>query len=176
MRLQTVGSALRRNVSGHDIKIGDAIIPHGYYVAYHMADIHHDESVYPDPERWDPARYLPHRAEDKKVTSLTIACESLLKFVSQVPYAWVGWGLGRHPCRKFALRSNLDAMLTKYKVGMRFAKLENNLITALWLAMFEYELVDQAGNPTDELPLVNINELTAHKPSNTKYLKYWRRS
>lgn len=67
IRLQLVGSALRRNMSGHDLKIGDAIIPHGYYVAYHLADIHHDESVYPNPERWDPGRYLPDRAEDKKV-------------------------------------------------------------------------------------------------------------
>lgn len=58
---------------------------------------------------------------------------------------------------------------------MRFAKLENNLITALWLAMFEYELVDEAGNPTDEIPQVNIDGFTAHKPSNTKYLKYWPR-
>lgn len=58
---------------------------------------------------------------------------------------------------------------------MRFAKLETNLITAFWLAMFEYELVDADGNPTEEIPQVNINGVTAHKPSNTKYLKYWRR-
>ena len=66
-------------------------------------------------------------------------------------------------------------MLMQYIVGMRFAKLENNLITAFWLAMFDYELVDKAGNPTSEIPLININDVTAHKPSNTKYLKYWRR-
>lgn len=76
----------------------------------------------------------------------------------QVPYGWGGWGLGRHPC-----------------LGMRFAKLEIILITAFWLAMFEYELVDEDGNPTDEIPQVNINGFTAHKPANTKYLKYWRR-
>jgi hypothetical protein len=70
---------------------------------------------------------------------------------------------------------SLLAMLTLLKVGMRFAKLENNLITAFWLAMFEYELVDETGNPTSEIPIVNINDFTAHKPSNTKYLKYWRR-
>ena len=67
IRLQLVGSAFRRNTSGHDVKIGDAIIPNNYYVAYHLADIHHDEDVYPDSERWDPGRYLPDRAEDKKV-------------------------------------------------------------------------------------------------------------
>jgi cytochrome P450 len=67
IRLQLVGSAFRRNTSGHDVKIGDAIIPSGYYVAYHMADIHHDEDVYPDSNKWDPGRYLPDRAEDKRV-------------------------------------------------------------------------------------------------------------
>jgi hypothetical protein len=34
----------------------------------------------------DPSRYLPERAEDKKT-----------------PYAWVGWGAGRHPCCKLYL-------------------------------------------------------------------------
>ena len=67
IRLNTVGSAFHRNITDHDIKVGDAIIPPGYYVAYHLADIHHDESIYPDSERWDPGRYLPDRAEDKKV-------------------------------------------------------------------------------------------------------------
>jgi cytochrome P450 len=70
IRLNLVGSAFRRNMTDHDIKIGDAIVPPGYYVTYPLADIHHDESIYPDPERWDPGRYLPNRAEDKKVPSL----------------------------------------------------------------------------------------------------------
>ncbi|TLD37158.1 cytochrome P450 [Venturia nashicola] len=141
IRLQTVGTAFRKNLSGHDVKIGNATIPNGYYVVYAMGDIHNDESIYPDPARWDPGRYLPDRAEDKKV-----------------PYAWAGWGLGRHPC-----------------LGMRFAKLENVLITAFWVAMFEFELVDRDGKPTEELPQVDINGFTANKPANTKYLRYWRR-
>ncbi|OAA56524.1 cytochrome P450 6A1 [Niveomyces insectorum RCEF 264] len=37
--------------------------------------------IYPDPERWNPGRYLPDRAEDKKA-----------------PLSYVGWGTGRHPC------------------------------------------------------------------------------
>jgi cytochrome P450 len=94
IRLQLVGTAMRKNVSGHDVKVGDAIIPHGAYVMYPIADVHHDPDVYQDPEKWDPSRYLPGRAEDKKK-----------------PYAYCGWGLGRHPCCKFTL--NLPQELSK---------------------------------------------------------------
>lgn len=40
-----------------------------------------DPSVYPNPEKWDPSRYLPDRAEDKKVSM-----------------GYLGWGIARHPC------------------------------------------------------------------------------
>jgi len=86
IRLQTVGAAMRRNVSGHDVKIADTIIPNGSYVFYPLADIHHDPEVYDQPEEWNPSRYLPDRQEDKKK-----------------PYAYLGWGMGRHPCRRFSV-------------------------------------------------------------------------
>jgi cytochrome P450 len=84
IRLQLLGTALRRNISGRDIPLGDdEVIPPGAFVCYHVGDIHLNPEIYPDPTKWDPSRYLPDRAEDKKVL-----------------YAWMGWGLGRHPCRK----------------------------------------------------------------------------
>lgn len=39
--------------------------------------------IYEDPYKWDPARYDPGRAEDKKI-----------------PHGYIGWGSGRHPCCK----------------------------------------------------------------------------
>lgn len=81
IRLQMNGTAFRKNVSGFPIQIGDEIIPPDFYVTYPIADIHHDESVYPDSTKWDPARYTSERQEDKKK-----------------PYAWLGWGVARHPC------------------------------------------------------------------------------
>lgn len=39
--------------------------------------------IYPNPKVWDPSRYLPGRAEDKKVE-----------------HGYLGWGTGLHPCRK----------------------------------------------------------------------------
>jgi sterol 14-demethylase len=156
IRLQLVGAAFRKNATNHDIKVGNATIPPGVFVTYPLADIHHDQDVYLDSHSWDPSRYFPDRAEDKKK-----------------PYAYLGWGVGRHPCGKFSrCHSYLRHALLISAVGMRFAKLENNIITAFWLAMFDYELVDGKGNLTRQLPNVNINAFTAHKPNPKVYFKY----
>jgi cytochrome P450 len=84
IRLQLLGTAFRRNISGREIPIGNGeVIPPGAFVTYHTGDIHLNPEVYTDPTKWDPSRYFPDRAEDKKVS-----------------HGWMGWGLGRHPCRK----------------------------------------------------------------------------
>ncbi|KAH9828353.1 Cytochrome-P450 6A1, partial [Teratosphaeria destructans] len=71
-------------------------------------------------------------------------------------YGWMGWGLGRHPC-----------------LGMRFAKLENTMIVAFFLAYFDdIKLADEQGRETDRVPPVNRNRYTAHKPDEIIYLKY----
>lgn len=55
---------------------------------------------------------------------------------------------------------------------MRFAKLEQVLITAIWLAMFEYEIVDKNGQPTMEIPRENMNGFSAQPPDRNVYFKY----
>ena len=57
-------------------------------------------------------------------------------------------------------------------VGMRFAKLEQNIITAFFIAMFDYELTDKVGNPVSETPAVDFNGHAAEKPKERVYLKY----
>jgi hypothetical protein len=59
---------------------------------------------------------------------------------------------------------------------MRFAKLENNIITAFFLAMFDYELVNAKGEPLTEIPREDMNGFTADKPKNPVHLKYTLRS
>ncbi|KAF2797426.1 cytochrome P450 6A1 [Melanomma pulvis-pyrius CBS 109.77] len=83
IRLQTVGTAFRKNVSGRDVQIGNTseVVPKDGFAAFHLDDIHMNPDIYSDPTKFDPARYLPDRAEDKKV-----------------PLAYGGWGIGRHPC------------------------------------------------------------------------------
>jgi len=52
------------------------------------------------------------------------------------------WYLGRHPC-----------------TGMKVAKLEIKIITALFLANFEYKLVDAYGNSPIPFPQLDRNDM-----------------
>ena len=141
IRIQLLGTAFRRNISGKDVQIGNEVIPPGAFVTYHLADTHQNPDIFTNPEQWDPSRYLPDRAEDKKV-----------------PYGWVGWGAARHPC-----------------LGMRFAKLEMNVILAHFLAMFDYYLCDRNGALVKELPKVDVQGHSSKKPDKPVYFKVTRR-
>ncbi|CAG5185691.1 uncharacterized protein ALTATR162_LOCUS11376 [Alternaria atra] len=140
LRLNLLGTAFRRNISGRSIPTGNGneVIPPGAFVTYATGDIHYDPDVYTDPHKWDPARYLPERAEDKKKAS----------------HGFIGWGSGRHPC-----------------LGMRFAKLEQNIITAYFIATFDFKLEDEKGNHLTVAPLVDHNRHSAHKPAKLQFLR-----
>ncbi|KAH7378359.1 cytochrome P450 [Pyrenochaeta sp. MPI-SDFR-AT-0127] len=140
IRLNLLGTAMRRNISGKAIPTGNdnEVIPPGAFVTYATGDIHLDPEVYVDPLKWDPSRYLPERAEDKKKSV----------------HGFIGWGVGRHPC-----------------LGMRFAKLEQNVITAYFVASFDFQLQDKHGNNLTVAPQVDINRHSAHKPKVPQILK-----
>lgn len=71
-------------------------------------------------------------------------------------HAYVGWGVARHPC-----------------LGMRFAKIENNVIVAFFLAYFDdFSVVGRNGEAVDDLPPTDRNRSTAHKPRERVFLKY----
>ena len=56
---------------------------------------------------------------------------------------------------------------------MRFAKLEQNLIIAFFLAYFpNVQVSDARGNRTSHVPPVNRNNHTAKKPDQNVYIKY----
>ncbi|KAI8154642.1 Sterol 14-demethylase [Colletotrichum sp. SAR 10_70] len=77
------------------------------------------------------------------------------------PRAFNGWGSGRHPC-----------------LGMRFAKLETFVATAIFVAKFDYYLCDADGKRMDKVPedSVDRNTHSASKPRNNLYLKYSERT
>lgn len=74
IRLHTTGSVFRRNISGQDVSLGSSgeIVPKGSFAIYSVDDMHMNKEYYPEPERWDPARY---------------------EGGNDPPY--MGWGLGR---------------------------------------------------------------------------------
>ncbi|KAH8756595.1 cytochrome P450 6A1 [Diaporthe sp. PMI_573] len=140
IRFQLVGTAFRKNISGRDVPIGSSgeVVPKDGFALYWIDDVHFNPEVYTNANEWDPGRYLPERAEDKKV-----------------PFGYVGWGVGRHPC-----------------LGMRFAKLEMSIIGALFVAMFDFELFDDKGNRMDRAPFISRNRHSAKKPDEQLRLRY----
>ncbi|KAF9872051.1 cytochrome P450 6A1 [Colletotrichum karsti] len=76
-------------------------------------------------------------------------------------HAFNGWGAGRHPC-----------------LGMRFAKLETYVTTALFVAKFDFHLCDENGKRMDKVPedSVDRNKHSASKPKKKLCLKYTPRA
>lgn len=70
------------------------------------------------------------------------------------PHVWLGWGVARHPC-----------------LGMRFAKLEQNIITAYFLASFDFNLEDGNGQKLSVAPKIDQNGHSACKPKDPPYLR-----
>lgn len=50
--------------------------------------------------------------------------------------------------------------------------MENNLILAFFITMFDFEVVDKEGKRVDELPKVDLNSTATTKPKTRVYLKY----
>lgn len=78
LRMVQNGTLLRRNVV-QDMPIADKIVGRGAFLAYNIADVHLNPSIYMDPQRFDPDRYAEGREEDKKS-----------------PLSFVAWGAGEY--------------------------------------------------------------------------------
>ncbi|KAF8238323.1 cytochrome P450 [Tricholoma matsutake] len=62
-------------------------------------------------------------------------------------HAFLGWGAGRHPC-----------------TGMKTAKLEIKVIVALFVAGYEFDIVDSSGQFPKSLPRPNHNDIHQPRP------------
>jgi sterol 14-demethylase len=84
-----------------DYEYGGFTVPTGKTVGVSIAVSNRMPEHFPDPERYDPSRYLPPREEDKQ------------------PFAWIPFGAGRHRCvgAAFAmmqLKAILSILLRRY--------------------------------------------------------------
>jgi cytochrome P450 len=75
-RNRTVIDFAGRHVQAPHFDLGDFRIPHGYTVMIAIANVHANADVFPDPERFDPDRFVGTRA----------------------PTAWVPFGGGTRRC------------------------------------------------------------------------------
>lgn len=139
IRLSLPGTAFRKYTGSELLATGHGaeVVPPGSFPICPLADVHMDPDTYTVPGEWDPSRYLPERAEDKKR-----------------PHAYLGWGSGRHPCQ-----------------GMRFAKLEQNIITAYFVAPFDFELEDEHRVTLAKVGHCDIQAFVNHGPKRPYFLR-----
>ncbi len=79
LRLHPPLTILMRKVM-YDFRYGDYLIPAGKTVAASTVVSHRLPEHFPNPDAYDPERYLGERAEDRQ------------------PFAWIPFGAGRHKC------------------------------------------------------------------------------
>ncbi|MCB0924241.1 MAG: cytochrome P450 [Mycobacterium sp.] len=60
-RNRTVIDFAGRHVAAASYELGDWVIPQGYSILVSLIQMHQDPEVYPDPERFDPQRFLDEK-------------------------------------------------------------------------------------------------------------------
>ena len=90
IRLTQNSTFLRRNV-GKDMEMQGVAIQKGDFLAYAVSEVHMNEDIYAEPEKFDPARFEVGREEDRKVD-----------------FGYLGWGVGTFSslCRNFLKELN----------------------------------------------------------------------
>ncbi|KAI1378720.1 putative cytochrome P450 [Hypoxylon crocopeplum] len=113
----------------------DEVIPSGSFACYNTIDVHYNETLYPDPMKWDPERWREGRKEFEREA-----------------YGFMGWGAGRHPC-----------------IGMRWAKLQQNIIMAYALAIYNWTGCDEKGRSVSvfKQPTHALDHLAPKLPQGT---------
>ncbi|XP_038107974.1 probable cytochrome P450 4ac1 isoform X2 [Culex quinquefasciatus] len=102
LRLYPPVPFIGRTVS-EDSWFADRFVPKGSMANVHIWDLHRDPEQFPDPERFDPNRFLPESVEKRN------------------PYAYVPFSAGPRNCigQRFAmleLKSILTAVLREFRV------------------------------------------------------------
>ncbi|MEW5847777.1 MAG: cytochrome P450 [Myxococcota bacterium] len=106
-RLHPSADMLMR-IADVDIELGDYRIPQGWLVMVCSAVAHRSPTLFKDPDRFDPLRFAPDRAEDR-----------------QHGYALIGFGGGKHKCAGMNFANTEMMVIT----AMMTQQLELDLLT-----------------------------------------------
>ncbi|KAF4970296.1 hypothetical protein FSARC_2616 [Fusarium sarcochroum] len=140
IRFTMSGPMLRKNIGDSSISLGNTgyVIPRNSLSVYLSEDVHMNPQVYESPSTWDPSRYS--QVVSKK---------------AEVPYSYLGWGAGNHPCP-----------------GMRFAHLNTLIPTVMFIAKYDFEMCDAHGSITREpMPDLVFDCIGAGRPERPVYMK-----
>jgi len=90
-RARTVIDFAGRHVAARSFQLGEWTIPRGYNIVVSLADLHEDPELFPDPERFDPHRFVGNRPP---------------------AFAWVPFGGGTRRCLGAAFaNTEMDVVL-----------------------------------------------------------------
>ena len=95
-------------VAEQDLEVGGYRIPQGWYLLVSAAVAHRLPELFTDPERFDPLRYAPGRAEDAKHR-----------------FAMIGFGGGGHKCAGMNFANNEMLIIT----ALTFQRLHLEMVT-----------------------------------------------
>ena len=98
-------ASTRRNV-GEDIKFGGKVVARGDFLTYPMSEVHRNPDYYPQPDKYDPGRWLRPDPVPKAV------------------FPFLGWGAGRNPCPGMKLAK----VEMKFVVAMFLMRYEYRLV------------------------------------------------
>ncbi|XP_062540949.1 uncharacterized protein LOC134208987 [Armigeres subalbatus] len=149
LRLYPPVSFISRNLTG-PLNIDSTSFPHGTVTHIHIYDLHRDPEQFPDPERFDPDRFLP------EVTA------------KRNPYAYVPFSAGPRNCigQKYALLEMKTVLCT---LLMNFHILP---VTERHQIVFTADLVLRAKTPI-KIRLAKRESSVTHSSTTYQWARKW---